>query len=335
MANLKDAVRAIQAQQGGKQDVLKSWPAFVGNADGTVQGRTADTIQVRYPDKDSVAVEVRAPGGSAGYISGVRIMVGYLAENPTEVVVLSDNDVRTDIDLTSSITYLPLRPHAAQHLWGYSDPVYILFRQVLNLGVYVIEGFSIQVMAGVIPTPGGFAEVAQTTIDLTSHIPGAGARYALISVDSAGNVVVTDGGTVGSVTILTPNDTPDTPAGNYRLAAIRLYAGQTQLTDTLTMTDIHDLRWPPETLATEAAISSADSLAVSAGAAASVADSKAVSDSLLVSTTDSRALSGSVATSQAISAVISRSATELLMEDGVIPPTPLLTDDETDWLYGG
>ncbi len=249
--SFNDAVHAMELLQSSKQDILDSWPAYVGNEDGTVAGSRPNYIQVRYPSTDSSAVEVYNGTSGVGWVAGVKIMVGIKAHRPDLVQVLDVNDQRTEVDGTTTVIYMPLKPHAPQHMLGYSDPVYLLFRQIIDLAVYgdLASGpFFVRVQAGMIPlATGGFIEKTAQSIDLTAHIPGGGARWVLVSINALGSVVLTDGVVVASVTLLTSSNVPATPSGNFRLAAIRLYTGQTSITDTiLATTDIFDLRWPQE-----------------------------------------------------------------------------------------
>jgi hypothetical protein len=120
---------------------------------------------------------------------------------------------------------------------------------VTPLGAFPLDNASmnVQIWAGSIPRPGGVVNVATQTIDLTSHIPLSGARYSLISYDASGNVVITDGAiNSGGFAALTAADIPATPAGNWRSAAVVLYAGQTSLVETRNEIDFLDLRFPEE-----------------------------------------------------------------------------------------
>lgn len=140
-------------------------------------------------------------------------------------------------------------PRAINYQYLGLDPIYVNWRQITPLGVFPLDNASmnVQIWAGYIPRAGGATFVNTQTVDLTSHIPGSGARYVLISYDSTGAVVVTDGAiNAGGFAALTAADIPATPAGNWRSAAVVLYAGQTAVVETRSEIDFYDLRFPEE-----------------------------------------------------------------------------------------
>ncbi len=249
MTTKQQARKAIAKRFGSKQDRLDSWPAYLGNEDGTVGGSRAGYVYVRYPSVDSAAIEVY--NGGVPEVAGLRVMVGYRAERPNEIQALGVADVRIDAAVVSPIQQT-LKAHAPQHAYGGGDQVYINWRQITPLGVFPMNpaSLSVQVQPGYIPRPGADVAVSYQLVDLTSHVPASGARYALISFNSAGTVVVTDGAINGGGTgALTNADIPDTPAGNWRSAAVMLYAGQAAVVENTTEIDIYDLRFPEETTA--------------------------------------------------------------------------------------
>lgn len=245
MATKQEAQRAIRKAFGAKQDALPAWPAYLGNEDGTVTGSQADKVFVRYPSIDSAAVEVYNLG--VPEVAGLRVMVGSRPENPTKIGALGVADVRTDTSVTT--LYGTLRNHAAQHTRGTgSDPVYIRFAQTTDLGVYLSSGLVVQIFPGEIQRAGTITEIPLTTLDLTSHLPSTvfEGRWVLITLDAAGAITATDGDIVSDYSAITRADIPATPAGHFRLAAVRCYNGQTAISD---LSDILDLRWPQEKIA--------------------------------------------------------------------------------------
>jgi hypothetical protein len=235
----QDAVNAVKSFNSANQPVLKSWPAFLGNEDGSVQGSSSEYVYVRYPSSTSPAVEVY--NGGVPLTANLRVMVGYRAEQPELLQALGVADVRVE---GSTPIYGGMKPHGSQHSWFYSDPVYVLFRQIMNLGVFISSGLIIRIMPGMLKTSTGYIWIADQTFDLTTHLPTSGARYVVISISDAGVVTATDGSDVADLSLLTTADIPTVPTSHFRLAAIRLVAGQTTIHDTYTSSDITDLRFP-------------------------------------------------------------------------------------------
>ena len=191
MTSQSDAVRAMQGLMKQKQEILESWPAYTGNEDGTVQGSKPNFIYVRYPTSDSPAVEVYNGTSGVGWIAGLKIRVGYRSERPDLLQVLGEADQRIEVDSTQTIIYTPLKPHAPQHMWGYSDPVFLRFRQITDLAIYISTGLTIQISAGVIKVDSGYVKIASQTLDLTSYVPVSGEKYILLSIDGVGAIIVT------------------------------------------------------------------------------------------------------------------------------------------------
>jgi len=237
---LGQAAAVFRAALNTRQPQLSYWPGFLGNEDGTVQGSDPDKVYVRYPSETSPAVEV--VNGGVPFQAGLRIMVGFRPEQPELVQALGTADVRMSVVGNIIPT---MRAHAPQHLWGYSDPVYIMLRQLVNLAVYSNGDLTVRLMAGVVRVGVLDVIVEQQTLDLEPYLP-AGACYVLISCGADGVAVLTVGATVASTSALTPADVPATPPGHYRSAAIQLFDGQTIIRDGLALTDIFDLRLAQE-----------------------------------------------------------------------------------------
>ncbi len=255
MPTFDDVLKSAKKYQGTKQDVLDSWPAYLGNGEGVVNGPQANFSYVRYPLLSSPAIEIYNIRCSAGY-DGMRVRVGYLAEQSKLLQVLTQDDPRfawwgATGDGSGGSSGVFIGQHAQQHSYLSTDPTYHDFYQVTTLGVYTVSGFIVQIRHGNIPRSGVDTEVVTQTLDLTSHVPGSGALFALISINSSGAVVVTDGASVASFSDLDISDIPDTPVGNFRLAAVALYQGQAAIVQNRSEQDIWDLRWPQENLAGE------------------------------------------------------------------------------------
>jgi hypothetical protein len=104
--------------------------------------------------------------------------------------------------------------------------------------------FTINIIRTPINASGGWVAGGTETHDMTSHIPGSGACYVLLSVNAAGAVVETDGGTEASPSALTIADYPALPSGNKPLYLIMLYDGMTApLQDNPSVSNFTDVRW--------------------------------------------------------------------------------------------
>lgn len=255
-----DAILAIKQFSGIHQTKLKWWLAYAGDGQGNIYTSQANYYLCRYPLSSSPAVEIY--NNRINLQDGLRIIVGYTAYQPNLLQVLDVADQRTDTQDPADNPigpggpgYSPVLPHWVNHQYLGADSGLINWRQLSALGVFPTypASLSVQIWPGTIPRPGtSGVNVAYQTIDLTSHVPvtvGA-ARYVLISYDSTGAVVVTDGAdNAGGFAALTNADIPATPAGNWRSCAVVLFEGQTAIVETTAQIDFLDLRFPEETTA--------------------------------------------------------------------------------------
>ena len=246
---------------GGKADRNKYLSAIIGHPDGSVYVEDrAGYVWARVGGANGQIIQVYARGMLAAY--NLPILIYRLPHRPRDYGI-ADLDINgwasTGGGESNTGGYTGagyVQSHAEQHWYTGGDPVLVHLRAWTPLRVYPSTGFTIGVQAGIIPRVGADLQVASQTLDLTSHIPVSGALYTLITVDAAGALSATDGTAVAGILVLTLADIPDTPSGHFRLAAVRLYANQTALRENRSVTDIVDLRWPQERLATS--ISPAD-----------------------------------------------------------------------------
>jgi hypothetical protein len=239
------------------QPLRHYYPGFLGETDAVdapVNTNRENYIWVRYPYSNSQAIPVLCLIGIPR-VAGYKVTVGKLPWMDQDQVLWA-NDFRLDgvsptdaVVAAGSTGGYTAYPSAANFMYLSTDPIYVNWRQITPLGVFPTDNASmiVQVRGGYIARPGGAVYVADQTIDLTSHIPVSGARYVLVSYDATGNVVLTDGAiNAGGFSALTAADIPATPAGNWRSAAVVLYAGQTAVVETRSEIDFSDLRFPEE-----------------------------------------------------------------------------------------
>lgn len=244
MTTFDQAVRAVQQHGAQFQPTLRSWVAYLGDGAGNVVSDTAkNRYFCRYPADDSPSSEVYAAGCPP--VDGMRVMVGYSADQPKLVRILS----WTDPALENTI--FPLQRHGGTHSYLQGDTTWIDWRQILTLKVQPYSGLIVYVNGGVLPRSGVDLYVLPQIVDMSGSVPntiGEG-RYALLSLDPNGDVVITNGTPITPGTALDISNIPDTPSGNFRLAAVQLVYGQTTIEETTSRRDIQDLRWPQETIA--------------------------------------------------------------------------------------
>jgi hypothetical protein len=133
--------------------------------------------------------------------------------------------------------------HAPSHYIDGTDPAYITDQQITPILCYALTGMTVHLNSGWIVYQGQAVQIASQNIDMTGSIPGSGARYSLIRVNSAGTVSVQDGTPVASFGDLTASSIPAVETGYAALAFVRLYAGQAALSRLTTNPDVKPLIW--------------------------------------------------------------------------------------------
>lgn len=247
MDSFNEAVKEIKGALGEKQNAIEWKPAMTGDGHGLVDAGNG-MIYVRLGTNSSV---IQVINGGISLQDGVLCRIEKPAHDPLHWYAIRASDQHID-ENGGNHPGLNTEPHARTHRYLGVDQVDIDWRQIENMRMFAVAGtLTVRVMPFWIPRPGAdvTSETIQT-IDLTSHVPTSGARFVLLSIDSTGAIVVTDGALKDDVFDLDYSvDVPDTPSGNFQIAAVRLYTGQTAIQESTVSNDIRDRRWPQERIA--------------------------------------------------------------------------------------
>lgn len=207
---------------------------FSGNTDA---GGNRTYVRVR----DMVTI---AHNNLAGQTKNTPVWVGYTKENKRLFQVISEVQ-RGGVEMPWAMSGAI---HHQRHEWPTGDDVtWIAFEQIRNLRVYPVDGtVTVKVEPGMSEGADNWARVYRTAaLDLSGDVPGAGALWALVYIDNLNAITYTLGDTADSLELLTSAYIPQTPSGAYSLAAVRLYAGQTEIIESAypSNNDIVDLRY--------------------------------------------------------------------------------------------
>lgn len=257
MSTFEEAVEAQRHALDQKENKISWQLGYLGDTAGAVNTSQSSKVLVRYPYENSPAHPVLDLIGVAR-VPNVRVIVGYLPWMPGVFQIIAASDHRLDVASDSDVTISPnesligynpnVGVHWINHMYLGVDPALINWRQISPLGVFPYSGLTVQIRAGYLPHTGADIFIPDQTLDLTSHVPGSGAIYALVSFDrDTGAATVTDGTiNTGGFAALTFADIPDTPANCWRSCAVALYVGQTEIVETNNERDFFDVRWPEE-----------------------------------------------------------------------------------------
>lgn len=126
-----------------------------------------------------------------------------------------------------------------------TDVAFVSMRQVLELrlGKHTSGNFTIRVERALLEYSNTAIWVPAQTLDLTTSVPGWGARWTLIYLLPDGTIGKSDGA-IKVASALTVADIPIPTFDHFRSGAVMLWDGQAQIRDDGGRRDIHDMRFP-------------------------------------------------------------------------------------------
>ncbi len=215
--------------------------AVIGDGFGNVEiAGSPGFVYIRVRGVLTTAFNAQVPN-----LHDLPVVCGYEYTNPRLFQVLA-------VYIASDTPYRPnVPPHHETHEYmaegGGYDVVWVDLRQIMPFLVSTTGGLSVFVHRGIVWRNGAWRLVeSENSYDLTSYVPGAGARFLLIALNAASGAITFKAGT----TVADKNDLdftthcPVADPGTKPLAAVRLYTGQTEIQEERTRTDIVDLRFP-------------------------------------------------------------------------------------------
>jgi len=241
-------------------------PALLGDGQGNiVVANRPGYVYVRVGSEDLYG---QAFNGKVPARDNLPVLVGWDDLRPNLFQVLGIRQVYLD-SVDSDVTIIPeVPPHGHTHEFPTvddsdsdgSDTIFAAWRQIWGLRIKVDSGFTVSVERSPIFRDGtGWVWVDTQQIDLTADVPDHWARYVLMYLDEDGILQSENGDIIDKATI-DINDCPDPDPGEFALAGILLYAGQTGVHDNGDEQNIIDLRWPQAYQAKDSARGEQDAL---------------------------------------------------------------------------
>jgi hypothetical protein len=234
--DLRDKLKQRVKGETWQQD---KHPALLGASDGTIRVDVADRyVYVRTENGDTLIVW----NERVQELANLPIWIGFDQLSPRRLQVLGARDVYT------SPMGVNIPTHHENHEWLNSDTVWVKGQQLLPLLITPVEDMTVRIHPGEVMIWDAWREVIDQELDLTSHIPTAGARWALIEIIDAtgtqygvphvvdGTIVEDNIGLLNSMSIPAPSD------DGVPIAAIKMYDGQAVITQNQFENDILDLR---------------------------------------------------------------------------------------------
>lgn len=179
-------------------------------------------------------------------INNLEVRIGYEGGRPRLLQVLGVYS-RGGVDLPVG---MGVAEHHETHEWpdsadaaGGNDIVYVHHRQIKGLRVTRDSGMDIIIGSGWFEGVDNWVRVSKQNLSLTSYIPGSGARWVLIYVDNTGTAGVKQGDDVDNIDQLKASNIPKRDTGTMALAAIKLWQGQTAISEKPGQSEVVDLRF--------------------------------------------------------------------------------------------
>lgn len=240
----KKLTKAIKSRFDRKQNELQRTPATMGNGAGNLIPSDLDGyVYVVIGSKSQPVYNNRvAP------VYGLKVWVGYSAEEPTLYQVLSTRSETPGGSQTGFVGYAPAKRYEWMAVGGGQDPLHVHIRAMshLKIGTSALGGMMVDLMRGFVEAPGGFVYVERQTLDMTAHIPTGTdlAAFVLVTIDNSGAVVPTKGGEVNIYALDAETHQPTKPSNTaFTCGMVRVYNGQTAVHDGRVNTDFVDLRF--------------------------------------------------------------------------------------------
>ena len=242
--------REWQNELGEKQDILYTVPAMMGRlSDGALKITTRPGyIYVRIGNDETLAQAYW--NGPTRY--DMPCIVGYDGIS-SEFRVLR---LRQDAYTLAGFPPIPeVDEHAATHMYPDpsdtttdhrgTDPLFVSWRQLLELrlGKHTSGNFTVRIERDLLEYSNTIIWIPSQTLDLTASVPSTRSRWTLVYLLPDGTLGFADG-VIRDLSLLTVADIPVPTFDHFRLGAVMLWAGQTQIRDDGGRRDILDLRFP-------------------------------------------------------------------------------------------
>lgn len=241
MKNTGALRRDYQRQLGAKQDRAYVFPGNLGDQAGIVEvpGQPGIVSVSLLTEVVQCYAEPAIPR-----VPGLPVMVGYSQEQPALLQVIAVRAGGLELALGGN----QLGSHHAQHEWPQADTVFVNTRQMLPLRITIVPPWGVTFWPGHVWIGPALYEIQapEEEFDLQALVPTTTGKARLIwfTLDSSGVITQIDGSEVDQED-LTPSALPTFPADTwYILGAIRLFYGQTTLSEAISGTDVLDLRFP-------------------------------------------------------------------------------------------
>jgi hypothetical protein len=200
-------------------------PAWLGDLAGTVETGTLGVLYARLSNGKVVQVH-NTFGVPPTRDLHVKIGRSRVLSRIWQIIeVVEDYDTPA---AGGEIAY-----HHAQHMFGHGDMLPVDRKQLMAFTVMVYDGasFIVTIFGGVAVTSTGVQILNSQNVDLSAHVPTAGAIYLNIEVNDSLVVSLHEGANFGAPAAGSAAYIAAPDPGKYIIAYLLLFEGQTELLD--------------------------------------------------------------------------------------------------------
>jgi hypothetical protein len=186
--------------------------------------------------------------------AGIPVQIGIIPDHPKLVQVLTYDQAYDD-----DPPYPEITPGISKILSAFGiEPLWLAGAQFMPGLIQCNNGFVLTCYPWFrAKSTGGEVWIPKQTLDVTAYIPSSGAQAFGIFDKDDGTMAVVAGGTRETPELIVDADFPNAPDVTYQKRyGVRLFSGQSEITENETYTDLFDFRWgggggytPPATTA--------------------------------------------------------------------------------------
>ena len=151
-----------------------------------------------------------------------------------------------DVAFDSNPVYPEIPPGISNVLSAFGvEPLYVDGAQFKPGLIMCNNGFILNIYSWYhAKSTGGVILIPKQTLDMTTYIPASGAQMFGIFDKDDGTIAVVSGSTEATPELITDADIPAAPDATYKFRyGVRLFSGQSAITQTATYSDLVDGRW--------------------------------------------------------------------------------------------
>jgi hypothetical protein len=228
--------RDIRSKIPKKENFVRI-PAIMGDGNGNIRvAGQSGYVYIRFLSGQiwTAFNAAAAPTDSEGY----KIWVGTTKNMPLRLQVLGLRDVY-GVPGTSWVEI-----DTGSLVWPEANTLWIRAEQYLpGLAIPVSGSMNVTFLPLKSIVDETIVQVSHQTVNFSSYVPTAGAKWLLVEYDNTGTLNTIEGNLVNAKSLLNVTNIPSPTVGSRRYWALKVYDGQAEFAWNVNYNDLVDLRW--------------------------------------------------------------------------------------------